>query len=136
MGWSGTYGRWIRNLDFIESLAPEVIVPGHGPLCGLEGPREMKAYLQYMYAESRRCFDQGLNEMEAARRIDIGPYDTWHTPARLYFNVARATAVSRRTARRPVGHPKCSPACTGGQIAGLKSSSRMRCAAGNRSATC
>jgi cyclase len=90
MGWSGTYERWIRNLDFIESLAPEVIVPGHGPLCGLEGPREMKCYLQYMYAEARRCFGEGLSEGEAARRIDFGPYDAWHAPARLYFNVSRA----------------------------------------------
>ena len=90
MGWSGTYERWIKNLEFIESLAPEVIMPGHGPLCGLEGPREMKAYLQYMDAESRRSFDQGLSEAEAARRIDFGPYDAWRAPARLYFNVARA----------------------------------------------
>ncbi len=90
MGWSGTYERWIKNLEFIESLAPEVIMPGHGPLCGLEGPREMKAYLQYMYTESRRSFDEGLSEAEAARRIDFGPYDAWRAPARLYFNVARA----------------------------------------------
>ena len=34
-------------LDLIIELDPEVIVAGHGPLCGIEGPIEMKAYLEY-----------------------------------------------------------------------------------------
>jgi hypothetical protein len=32
-------------LDPLIELDPEVIVPGHGPLCGIEGAMEMKAYL-------------------------------------------------------------------------------------------
>ena len=28
--------------------------------------------------------------MEASRRIDLGPYATWHARARLYLNVERA----------------------------------------------
>jgi glyoxylase-like metal-dependent hydrolase (beta-lactamase superfamily II) len=90
MGWTGTFENWQRSLDLIERLAPEVIVPGHGPVCGLEGPRELRAYLQYVHAESRKCFDRGWPESEAARHIDLGPYASWNAPARLYFNVARA----------------------------------------------
>jgi cyclase len=71
-------------------LNPEVIVPGHGPLCGIEGPREMKAYLQYVRAESQRFFDAGLSALEAAKLIDRGPYATWTEPERLLFNVERA----------------------------------------------
>ncbi len=90
IGWEGTFAKWIAALERIESLAPGVIVPGHGLLCGVEGPREMRAYLEYVYGESRRFFDQGLDPFEAARKIDLGPYAHWTQPERVVFNVARA----------------------------------------------
>ncbi len=90
IGWEGTYARWIEALDRIVALKPEVIVPGHGPLCGLEGPQEMKAYLQYVRAESKRFFEAALPALEAAKRIDLGPYAQWTEPERLLFNVERA----------------------------------------------
>jgi cyclase len=61
MGWTGTYEKWLRTLDLIIALDPEVIVPGHGPVCGIEGAMEMKAYLEYLLEESRRFFDRGLS---------------------------------------------------------------------------
>ncbi len=90
IGWEGTYAKWGEALDTIVALAPDVVVPGHGPVCGVEGPKEMKAYLAYVRAESKTFFDQGLSELEAARRIDLGPYAGWTEPQRLMFNVARA----------------------------------------------
>jgi cyclase len=90
IGWEGTYARWIQALDYIMSLNPDVVVPGHGPLCGIEGPREMKAYLQYVRGECKRFFDEGLSVAEAARQIDLGPYEAWDEPERLFFNVERA----------------------------------------------
>jgi cyclase len=90
IGWEGTYDRWIAALDRIVSLQPALIVPGHGPLCGTEGPREMKAYLVYVRSESRRFFDAGLSVLEAAKRIDPGPYANWTEPERIVFNVDRA----------------------------------------------
>ncbi len=89
IGWDGTTARWIAALDRIEALAPAVIVPGHGPLCGLEGPREMRAYLCYVRAEAQRFFDAGLPALEAATRIDPGPYAGWTEPERIVFNVER-----------------------------------------------
>jgi cyclase len=90
IGWEGTYARWIESLDYIISLDPEVIVPGHGPLCGVEGAREMKAYLQYVRDESKTFFDANLPALEAAKRMDLGPYEAWDEPERLLFNVERA----------------------------------------------
>ena len=90
IGWDGTYARWIAALDQIVALAPDVIVPGHGPLCGVEGPREMQAYLRYVQAEARRCFEAGLEPLDAARRIDLGPYAGWTEPERIVFQVERA----------------------------------------------
>ncbi len=90
MAWAGSYADWQRSLQRIVELKPAVIVPGHGPICGIEGVHELHAYLQYVYDEARQCFERGLTEMEAARHIDFGPYAAWSAPARLYFNVARA----------------------------------------------
>jgi len=90
IGWEGTFAKWIEALDRIAALQPDVVVPGHGPLCGVEGLQEMKAYLLYVRAESQRFFDAGLSPLEAAKRIDLGPYAGWTQPERLIFNVERA----------------------------------------------
>jgi len=95
-GWIGTYEKWLRCLDLIISLNPKVIVPGHGPICGLEGATDMKAYLEYVRSESKRCFEQGLTSLEASKRIDLGPYGEWKAPARLYLNVERAYREFRK----------------------------------------
>ena len=90
MGWTGTYARWLQVLDLIIWLDPEVIVPGHGPVCGIEGAMEMKAYLEHVREEASRCFERGLTPLQASKRIDLGPYEGWRSPARLYVNVERA----------------------------------------------
>ena len=107
MGWTGTYEKWLKILDLIIALDPEVIVPGHGPLCGIEGAMEMKAYLEYVREESKRCFGQGLSALEASKRIDFGPYGGWRAPARLYMNVERAYREFRNEAAdAPWDHAK------------------------------
>jgi glyoxylase-like metal-dependent hydrolase (beta-lactamase superfamily II) len=90
MGWVGSYDKWFQALDLIINLDPQVIVPGHGPICGIEGAIEMKAYLHYVRNESKQCFDAGLTSLDAAKRIDFGPFGKWRAPARLYMNVERA----------------------------------------------
>ena len=83
MGWTGSFEKWFKCLDLITELNPKVIVPGHGPVCGLEGIRELKEYLQYVRDESRKWFDEGLTSLEASKRIEFGPYGEWRAPARL-----------------------------------------------------
>lgn len=90
MGWTGSFEKWFQCLDLMIELEPKVIVPGHGPLCGVEGAIEMKQYLEYVRDESRKCFDDGMPALEAAKRIEFGPYGEWRAPARLYMNVERA----------------------------------------------
>jgi hypothetical protein len=90
MGWTGSFDKWFKCLDLMIQLNPKVIVPGHGTLCGVEGAVEMKAYLQYVRDESRKCFDAGITSLDAAKKIEFGPYGEWRAPARLYMNVERA----------------------------------------------
>jgi cyclase len=90
MGWTGTYDKWFKCLDLVLELNPEVVVPGHGPLCGIEGASEMRAYLEYVYDEAKTHFEAGVTSLEAAKRIEFGPYSEWRAPARLFTNVERA----------------------------------------------
>jgi len=90
IGWDGTFDGWIGALDRIVALAPAVVVPGHGPLCGVEGPREMRDYLAYVRGEAKHAFDRGLTVVEAAKQIDLGPYAGWTEPERIVFQVERA----------------------------------------------
>jgi cyclase len=90
MGWTGSYDKWFKCLDLITELNPTVIVPGHGPVCGIEGVKELKDYLQYVRDESHLCFEDGLTSLDAAKRIEFGPFGEWRAPARLYMNVERA----------------------------------------------
>jgi cyclase len=90
MGWSGNCEKWLQALDLIVWLDPEVIVPGCGPLCGIEGAMDMKAYLEFVREESMRYFDHGLSALEASKRIELGPYREWRSPARLVANVESA----------------------------------------------
>ena len=91
MGWVGTYAKWCETLDMIiDDLNPSVIVPGHGPVCGIEGAKDMKAYLKYVYDEARYCFDNGLDVRKASRKVDLGPYVDWLCPGRIYMNIERA----------------------------------------------
>jgi glyoxylase-like metal-dependent hydrolase (beta-lactamase superfamily II) len=107
MGWNGTYEKWLDVLDLIISLDPDVIVPGHGPVSGIEGAMEMKAYLEYVREESKRCFGQGLSALEASKKIEFGPYGGWRAPARLYMNVERAYREFRNEAAdAPWDHAK------------------------------
>jgi glyoxylase-like metal-dependent hydrolase (beta-lactamase superfamily II) len=90
MGWTGSFEKWFQCLDLLIQLDPEVIVPGHGPICGIEGAKEMKAYLQYVRDESRKSFEAGVSSLEAAKQMEFGPYGEWRSPGRLYMNVERA----------------------------------------------
>lgn len=90
IGWEGTFDGWIDALERIIALQPEVIVPGHGPLCGVEGARELQDYLRYVRREAAVHFAAGRSIEEASRRIDLGPYANWTEPERIVFNVARA----------------------------------------------
>lgn len=93
-----------KILDLIIALDPEVIVPGHGPVCGLEGAMEMKAYLDYVREESSRFFQRGMSSLEAAKRIDLGPYSAWNAPARVYLNIEWAYLISSpRSGRQALG---------------------------------
>ena len=66
----------------------ETVVPGHGPLAGLDAVRALRGYLLHIEAEVRRCFEAGLSRAEAARAIALDDYASWGDAERIAVNVA------------------------------------------------
>jgi cyclase len=86
--WAGPIENWIKALDHVLSLDVDVIVPGHGPIAGKPEVRELKAYLEYIAAQARRHFDNGVPAEEAARKISLDRFASWLDPERMIINVA------------------------------------------------
>jgi glyoxylase-like metal-dependent hydrolase (beta-lactamase superfamily II) len=89
IGWEGSTQQWIDALARIEALAPQYVVPGHGPVCGVDGVRGMREYLEFVRRESRDYWLRGLPALDAAQRIELGPYAQWNEPFRIAANVHR-----------------------------------------------
>jgi glyoxylase-like metal-dependent hydrolase (beta-lactamase superfamily II) len=85
--WAGPVANWIAACDRILGLAPEVIVPGHGPLAAVSAVAELKEYFEYLVGEARSRFDAGMAPLEAARDIELGPYAGWSEPERVVANI-------------------------------------------------
>jgi glyoxylase-like metal-dependent hydrolase (beta-lactamase superfamily II) len=86
--WAGPIENWIKACDYILSLDVDVIIPGHGPIAEKPAVRELKAYFEYIAAETRRHFDAGLPSEDAARKINLDRFATWLDPERIVINVA------------------------------------------------
>lgn len=90
IGWEGTFATWIGALERLEALQPAVVVPGHGPVCGVEGLAGLREYLVYVRREAEVHHAAGRTTLEAAERIDLSPFEGWSEHERLAFQVYRA----------------------------------------------
>ncbi len=85
--WEGPAGNWIRALERIEELDPEVIVPGHGPITDKHGVARLKDYFVALSAEVEKRFEAGMGPVEASREVELEGFDEWGDPERLAVNV-------------------------------------------------
>jgi cyclase len=79
-----------RVLAEIAALRPEVIVPGHGAVCGVEVVDPIVAYLDFVWetaVEGRRA---ALSPLEVAREADLGDFAEWLDRERIVGNLHRA----------------------------------------------
>jgi cyclase len=89
-------------LERLRALKPEVIVPGHGPVCGPSVIDEQVAYLRFVQEVARRGFDAGLSPLDLAIATDLGRFATLHDPERIVGNLYRAYSELRG---EPLGAP-------------------------------
>ena len=85
--WAGPFENWIAACDHIIALDPQVVVPGHGPICDVENVHTMKGYFEHLRREARGRFDAGMDWREAARDIPIKEYAHWTDSERVVANV-------------------------------------------------
>ena len=85
--WTGPMSNWIAACEFIEALDPEVVVPGHGPICDVQAVRNMRSYFEHLRDEARGRFEAGMDWRQAARDIPMKEYSHWTDPERVVANV-------------------------------------------------
>jgi cyclase len=88
IAWAGPVSNWIAACERILAMDVEVIVPGHGPLAGLDAIRELKAYFEYLYELARERHAAGMSALEAARSIASDRWADWDSSERLVVNIA------------------------------------------------
>ena len=93
--WAGPVEGWLRALDTIEALEPEVIVPGHGPLTDVAGLQPLRDYWTYLEAAA------GSSPREIVTSDDY-PFGDWECPERVVINL-RTIDRHRRGASPPRG---------------------------------
>ncbi|HKY69100.1 MAG TPA: MBL fold metallo-hydrolase [Acidimicrobiales bacterium] len=86
--WAGPVDNWIAACDSILDMRPEVVVPGHGPVCGPEAVADERDYFRFLQREVPPRAEAGLSPLDAARDIDLGPYAELGEPERFVVNVA------------------------------------------------
>jgi glyoxylase-like metal-dependent hydrolase (beta-lactamase superfamily II) len=90
----GSVAGYPRALEALRGLQPEVLVPGHGPVCrGEEVPRlldQLGEYTAFVDAVAREGHAAGRTPLEAAQTHEDNPYAGWQESERLVGNLHRA----------------------------------------------
>lgn len=88
----GSVGGSLRTVESLRALGAEVLVPGHGPVCGPAALDETAAYLRWLQGVAAAGRAAGLTPLDAAREADPGPFAALAEPERLVGNLHRAYA--------------------------------------------
>jgi glyoxylase-like metal-dependent hydrolase (beta-lactamase superfamily II) len=72
--WRGPIENWLAALDRIIGLAPELVVPGHGPVTDVDGVRRVRQCLEDVRAEATACYERGMSVREAVSDMGEGPF--------------------------------------------------------------
>jgi cyclase len=76
----------------ILPLEAQLIVPGHGDLCGPEAIGPIVDYLRLIVDVAGAGIAAGVTPLEAARETDLGPYAAWTDTERIVGNLHRTYA--------------------------------------------
>lgn len=68
---TGSSANWVRAFDQIESLHPQIVIPGHGRPTGIEQARkDTRDYLTFLRKEIKQSLDNSESVVDAEERID------------------------------------------------------------------
>ncbi len=90
--WTGPLRNWLSAIDRIAALEPDVVVPGHGPVCGVAELEAVGRYWRWLESAARPHFGRGASAYEAAEAIATSddfraqPWSRWVAPERIVIN--------------------------------------------------
>ena len=105
--WAGPLEGWVAALERLLELGAERFVPGHGPVCGREGVRQLIDYWRWLDQAARQCLNSGMSPPETARELVLGDeiaergFADWLAPERALVNVGTIDAHRRGAANPP-----------------------------------
>lgn len=111
--WAGPVQNWIRACDRIRALGAELLVPGHGPVSGLEALIAMSDYLSFVQEEASSRYDAGMPLDDAIADIDLGPFAGRPESERLAANVCEVYRELDPAADEPPSGPQMFAAMAG-----------------------
>lgn len=83
---------WVETFGVIETLAPRVLVPGHGRVSdGATARRDTLDYLQALRSHMKKAVDDGVDVSTAVRGFDLRPYSRLLNAAELHPGNASRT---------------------------------------------
>jgi cyclase len=94
--WSGPLSNWIAACDLIAALAPDVVVPGHGPLADVAAVVDARDYLSWVDHAAAEAHRAGVDPWDAAQQLaaELGTtparWDRWGEHGRLAVNIETA----------------------------------------------
>jgi cyclase len=103
--WAGPVANWLAAIDTVAGLEPEVVVPGHGPVCGLAELNAVGRYWRWLAAAARPHLGRGRSAYDTAVAIATSDdfrrqeWADWLAPERIVINCH----ILRREARNEEG---------------------------------
>jgi cyclase len=88
----GSVSGSLASLGRLAGFGAEIVVPGHGDVCGPEVFADMRRYLQFVQHTAAEGRAAGLSPLEAARKADLSPFAGLLDPERIVGNLHRAYA--------------------------------------------
>jgi glyoxylase-like metal-dependent hydrolase (beta-lactamase superfamily II) len=88
--WDGPISNWMAACDHIAGLDVETVVPGHGAVTDKQAVRNLKAYFEFVLAESAKRLAAGMGWEEAANDIALDGFRGWGESERICANVRAA----------------------------------------------
>jgi glyoxylase-like metal-dependent hydrolase (beta-lactamase superfamily II) len=88
--WDGPISNWMAACDHIVGLDVETVVPGHGAVTDKQAVRNLKAYFEFVLAQSAERLAAGMGWEEAANDIALDGFRGWGEAERICANVRAA----------------------------------------------
>ena len=85
--WAGPLRNWVQACDTMLALEPAHVVPGHGPVTGDTGIRQVRDYLLFVEEEATKRYEAGMSPVEAMHDIALGRFGEWAESGRIAQNV-------------------------------------------------